>query len=113
VIKADETPLKVIRKDKNQCYMWVYSTGTDSPPDNKSQSDPPNIVIFDYKNSRRQRLLARLPGLLAGRWLCRLQENRRSVIGFFWPCAPKIYKSTEKQRIRQTEAKPQLDMFKT
>ncbi|MFT7673721.1 MAG: transposase [Gammaproteobacteria bacterium] len=52
VINADETPLKVIREDKNQCYMWVYCTGTDSPAENKSQTDPPNIVIFDYQISR-------------------------------------------------------------
>jgi transposase len=52
VINADETPLKVIREDKNQCYMWVYCTGTDSPAEHKSQADPPNIVIFDYQNSR-------------------------------------------------------------
>lgn len=55
VIHADETPLKVIHEDKNQCYMWVYCTGTDSPSDNQeNQTDqPPNIVLYDYQNSRR------------------------------------------------------------
>jgi len=54
VIHADETPLKVIHADKSKCYMWVYCTGTDSPTENnKSKKDkPPNIVIYDYKNSR-------------------------------------------------------------
>jgi transposase len=52
VINADETPLKVIREDKHQCYMWVYYTGTDAPSDHRSDTDPPNIVLFDYQNSR-------------------------------------------------------------
>jgi transposase len=51
VINADETPLKVIREDKTQCYMWVCYTGTDSPPEKKSQDNPPNIMIFDYQSS--------------------------------------------------------------
>ena len=52
VINADETPLKVIREDKNQCYMWVYCTGSDSSPANLTNTDPPNIVLYDYQNSR-------------------------------------------------------------
>lgn len=31
VIAADETTLKVVKEDKAKCYMWLYSTGTDSP----------------------------------------------------------------------------------
>jgi transposase len=50
VIHADETPLKVIHEDKSRCYMWVYCTGTDSP---QTQGAPPNIVLYDYHNSRR------------------------------------------------------------
>jgi transposase len=50
VIHADETPLKVIREDKSQCYMWVYCTGSDSPQTPKGS--PPNIVLYDYRNSR-------------------------------------------------------------
>ncbi len=30
VIKADETPLKVIKDDNIKSYMWVYSSGADS-----------------------------------------------------------------------------------
>lgn len=54
VIHADETPLKVINVDKNKCYMWVYCTGTDSPTENSASKKykPPNIVIYDYQNSR-------------------------------------------------------------
>lgn len=50
VIHADETPLKVIHEDKSQCYMWVYCTGTDSPQNQPGA--PPNIVLYDYHNSR-------------------------------------------------------------
>ena len=48
VIHADETPLKVIKEDKKKCYMWVYCTGTDSP----NERGLPNIVLYDYQNSR-------------------------------------------------------------
>ena len=54
-IHADETPLKVIHEDKSQCYMWVYCTGTDSPVDKHAAqtiNGPPNIVLYDYQNSR-------------------------------------------------------------
>ncbi len=53
VIHADETPLKVIHEDKNQCYMWVYCSGRDSP-DTKATNTPLNIVLYDYQNSRRR-----------------------------------------------------------
>ncbi len=49
VIQVDETPLNVLKEDK-QCYMWVYCSGVDSPG-----ASPPvsrNIVLFDYQNSR-------------------------------------------------------------
>jgi len=48
VIQADETTLKVINKEKAKCYMWLYCTGTDAP----TQSDIPNIVLFDYQSGR-------------------------------------------------------------
>ncbi|XOV77538.1 MAG: IS66 family transposase [Aestuariibacter sp.] len=49
VIQADETTLKVVKEDKNTCYMWLYCTGSDSPvPD----SPIPNIVLYDYQRSR-------------------------------------------------------------
>jgi len=49
VIQADETTLKVIGEEKTTCYMWLYCCGTDSPND----SPIPNIVLYDYQNSRR------------------------------------------------------------
>lgn len=49
VIMADETTLKVIGEDKSTCYMWLYCSGTDSP---NANSDIPNIVLYDYQNSR-------------------------------------------------------------
>lgn len=55
VIHADETPVKVIREEKTQCYMWVYCTGADSPPHDKSPPDHDairRIVIYEYQNSR-------------------------------------------------------------
>jgi len=54
VIHADETPLKVVHEDKSQCYMWVYCTGSDSPDKKaiKEHHAPPNIVLYDYQNSR-------------------------------------------------------------
>ncbi len=56
VMNADETPLKVIHEDKSRCYMWVYCTGSDSPPDkNVAKDPPPNIVLYDYQNSRAGR----------------------------------------------------------
>ena len=40
VMNADETPLKVIHEDKSRCYMWVYCTGNDSPPDKSTDQRP-------------------------------------------------------------------------
>lgn len=50
VIQADETTLKVVESDKAKCYMWLYCTGTDSPENN--YSDIPNIVLYDFHESR-------------------------------------------------------------
>jgi transposase len=50
VIQADETTLKVIESKKSKCYMWLYCTGTDSPKSN--QTDIPNIVLYDFHESR-------------------------------------------------------------
>jgi transposase len=49
VIQADETTLKVIGEAKSTCYMWLYCCGKDLPSD----SPIPNIVLYDYQNSRR------------------------------------------------------------
>lgn len=48
VIHADETPLKVIKADNSSSYMWVYCCGWDSVAVNSL----PNIILYDYHNSR-------------------------------------------------------------
>jgi transposase len=53
VIQADETTLKVIGETKTTCYMWLYCCGTDSPQTKPRDSGIPNIVLYDYQNSRR------------------------------------------------------------
>jgi transposase len=52
VIKADETPLKVIKDDNIKSYMWVYSSGADSPAGNINGDSAPNIVLYDYQPTR-------------------------------------------------------------
>lgn len=49
VVQADETPLNVLKEDK-QCYMWLYCSGADSP--DATLAGMKNIVLFDYQNSR-------------------------------------------------------------
>ena len=54
VIHADETTVNVVKSDKIKSYMWLYCTGTDSPPLIKKEAinNSPNIVLYDYQNSR-------------------------------------------------------------
>jgi transposase len=49
VVQADETPLNVLKEDK-QCYMWLYCSGADSP--GAALPNMRNIVLYDYQNSR-------------------------------------------------------------
>ena len=46
---ADETPLKVVKSDKVNSYIWVYCSCRDSPDPN---NPIPNIVLYDFHNSR-------------------------------------------------------------
>ena len=39
VILADETTVKVVKENKQKCYMWVYATGADSPEGNIPDAD--------------------------------------------------------------------------
>ena len=55
VIQADETTLKVVDSDKTTSYMWLYATGADSPQATITGSVIPNIVLYDYHNSRAGR----------------------------------------------------------
>lgn len=52
VIQADETTLKVVDSNKSTSYMWLYATGADSPQATITGSVIPNIVLYDYHNSR-------------------------------------------------------------
>ncbi|TPE43128.1 IS66 family transposase, partial [Maribrevibacterium harenarium] len=47
-LHADETTLNVIHEDRSSCYMWVYCSGSDSP----RSSSIPNIVLYDFKQTR-------------------------------------------------------------
>lgn len=49
VVQADETPLNVLKEDK-QCYMWLYCSGVDSP--DAALPNVKNIALYDYQNSR-------------------------------------------------------------
>lgn len=63
VVHADETTVNVVNSDKVKSYMWLYCTGTDSPvainkaknqlkTNKENQGSIPNIVLYDYHNSR-------------------------------------------------------------
>jgi len=52
VIAADETTLKVVESEKVNSYMWRYASGADSPNGNIPDTVIPNIVLYDYHNSR-------------------------------------------------------------
>ena len=52
VIAADETTLKVVESEKVNSYMWLYASGADSPIGNIPGTETPNIVLYDYHNSR-------------------------------------------------------------
>ena len=59
VIQADETPLNVLKEDK-QCYMWLYCSGADSP--DAALPNVKNIVLYDYQNSRARTCLVAFLG---------------------------------------------------
>ncbi len=70
VVQADETPLNVLKEEK-QCYMWLYCSGADSP--DAALPNVKNIALYDYQNSRARAcpvaLLRGLQWLSANRWL--------------------------------------------
>uniref|UniRef100_UPI00399F1C0E IS66 family transposase n=1 Tax=Thaumasiovibrio sp. DFM-14 TaxID=3384792 RepID=UPI00399F1C0E len=63
VVQADETPLNVLKEDK-QAYMWLYCSGADSPE--ATVDDMKNIVLFDYQNSRARACPAAFLGDYSG-----------------------------------------------
>lgn len=48
VIWSDDTTMKVVETKRDNCYMWVYGCGGDTPEEGK----PPNIVLYDYQDGR-------------------------------------------------------------
>jgi hypothetical protein len=54
VVQADETPLNVLKEDK-QCYMWLYRLKADSPE--AARPNVKNIALYNYKNSRARAFL--------------------------------------------------------
>ncbi len=63
VVQADETPLNVLKEDK-QCYMWLYCSGADSPE--ACLPGMKNIVLYDYQNSRARACAAHFLGDYGG-----------------------------------------------
>lgn len=63
VVQADETPLNVLKEEK-QCYMWLYCSGADSPE--ATLAGMKNIVLFDYQNSRARACPVNFLGDYAG-----------------------------------------------
>ena len=53
VMRADETPLKVVADDNQKSQMWVYNSGADSPKGNIKEDNTRNIVLYEYKPTRR------------------------------------------------------------
>lgn len=49
---SDDTPVKVLDVDKTQCTMWVYGCGGDKPIPIGNSPPLPNIVLYDYQDSR-------------------------------------------------------------
>lgn len=54
-LHADETPLNVVKEDRDKCYMWVYCSGTDGPdtphPMYKTPLTP--IVLYEFQKTRQ------------------------------------------------------------
>lgn len=51
-IHTDEKAVNVVNTDKVKSYMWLYCTGSDSPSTINRHNAVPNIVLYDYQNSR-------------------------------------------------------------
>jgi transposase len=54
-LHADETPLNVVKEDRDKCYMWVYCSGTDGPgtphPMYKAPLRP--VVLYEFQKTRQ------------------------------------------------------------
>lgn len=111
VINADETPLKVINEDKKKCYMWVYCTGTDSLGDSniEDKNKPPNIVLYDYQNSRAGRCakdyLQAFNGYLQADGYAGYEQTNATLAGC-WAHARRNLSKLKPYRLKAKQAKP-------
>ena len=62
ILHADGTPLNVIKEDRAQCYMWVYTTAAPCPGENER----PEIVLYDYQRSRQRQHITNFIGDFSG-----------------------------------------------
>ena len=62
VLHADETPVNVIKEDRAQCYMWVYTTAAPCAGD----TGMPEIVLYDYQRSRERKHITNFLGEFSG-----------------------------------------------
>lgn len=54
-LHADETPLNVVKEDRDKCYMWVYCSGTDGPDTPHPMYATPlkPIVLYEFQKTRQ------------------------------------------------------------
>lgn len=54
-LHADETPLNVVKEDRDKCYMWVYCSGTDGPETPHPMYETPlkTIVLYEFQKTRQ------------------------------------------------------------
>jgi transposase len=106
VIQADETTLKVIGEAKTTCYMWLYCSGTDSPQTKSKDSSIPNIVLYDYQNSRRGQCAADslrvTPAIY--KWMAIRAMPAPEL--FWWPVWPMLAGSSLRQKPHSPRVKP-------
>ena len=53
--RAKSSP--IVESEKANSYMWLYASGADSLNGNIPDSVIPNIVLYDYHNSRAERAI--------------------------------------------------------
>ncbi|CAH9055499.1 IS66 family transposase ISVsa2 [Pseudoalteromonas holothuriae] len=99
VIHADETTVKVVKEDKQTSYMWLYCSGTDLPVGEESI---PNIVLFDYQNSRAGRcpvsFLQGYDGYLQVDGYAGYEQTQATLVGC-WAHARRKFKEAENEQV--------------
>ena len=103
VIHADETPLKVINEDKVTSYMWVYCTGSDSPNTPPDKNKFPNLVLYDYQNSRAGQCardyLKNFSGYLQVDGYAGYEHNAATLVGC-WAHARRKFIDAQKTQVK-------------